>query len=114
MNQPGLKEFLHENNLLFEDIFEIKEANGQEGIFCSDVAELVKRVSSRRGHANEAPLLFKLGIDSGRGSLKASVSLLFEDDPLLQIEEIPSKRRQTYRLRQDLQRDDGSHLSKGS
>lgn len=93
--QPGLKDFLHENNLLFEDIFEIAKINGHEGIFCTDVGKLVETVSAKRGY-DEPPVLFKLGLDSGRGTLKASVSILFDGDPLLGTQRPPPKKRLTF------------------
>lgn len=94
--EPGLQDFLQKNNLIFEDIFEITEINGHEGVFCTDVSKLVQRLSEKRGHNDEPPVLFKLGLDSGRGTLKASVSLLFHGDPLLETGGPPPRKRRTF------------------
>jgi hypothetical protein len=93
--EPRLRDSLHESNLLFEDVFKIAEINGHEGVFCSDVAQLIERVSAERGHA-QPPVLFKLGLDSGRGTLKASASFLFSGDPLLETGGPPSKKKRTF------------------
>lgn len=95
--QPHLKKFLSDNNMLFDDLFDIVENSGMEGVFCNDVNELIKRVSERRGHDDE-PVMFKLGLDSGRGSLKASISLLFAGDEMLESEATsgPKKGRICY------------------
>jgi len=88
--QPNLKSFLSDNNLLFDDLFDIVEISCMKGISCNNIEALIKHVSSRRGH-DDQPVMFKLGLDSGRGSLKASMSLLFASDEMFQSESLPKK-----------------------
>jgi hypothetical protein len=93
--EPNLKSFLRDDNLVFVDLFDAVEVSGLEGICCNDIDEFIKRVSTRRGH-DDQPMMVKLGLDSGRGSLKASVSLLFANDEMFQSEHQSKKPRRSF------------------
>lgn len=51
-------------------------------MICTDVMELARRVCKARGWTFDEVSLLKIGVDSGQGSLKASMSLLREEDLL--------------------------------
>ena len=87
----NLKSFLKDKNSEFEDIFEFEQVNGEEVIFCSDVAEHSRRVSNKRGH--NSPKLVKIGLDGGQGTLKCAATYLFESDSIFETSEPASKRR---------------------
>ena len=49
-------------------------------MICTDVDKLVSRVCKARGWSPGEVEVVKIGVDSGQGSLKASMSLLREED----------------------------------
>ena len=64
---PGLKQSITEENVKFEDIFEISSCeDGSQVVTCTDLGEFIHRVSEGRGHIVE-PDYIKLGMDGGRG-----------------------------------------------
>jgi len=96
--QPNLKKMLEESNLLFDDIFTVENFGDGEAVFCTDVTELIRRVSKIRDHDIDIPKLFKLGVDGGRGSLKCSLSLLFPDDDVFNPATNGERSRRLYGL----------------
>ena len=88
-----LKSFLKEKNNEFLDIFEYENVDGEEVIFCSNVAEHISRISRKRGHSE--PKLIKIGLDGGQGTLKCAASYLYESDEIFDLSssETPAKRR---------------------
>ncbi len=59
-----------------------EEISGTEDyvVMLTDLHEFLARMCAERGHTVNDIIIRKLGIDSGRGSLKASISILFDED----------------------------------
>ena len=64
----------------FENTFKVHEDDKDGGVICTDVDKLVSRVCKARGWSPGEVEVVKIGVDSGQGSLKASMSLLREED----------------------------------
>ena len=75
--QPNLPAHLTSQNSLFSDFFSKKTilVKGRQHpvVFCTDVVGFIAKINSIRGCK---PDLIKIGIDSGRGSLKITLSLV--------------------------------------
>ncbi len=78
--EPNFRRNTDQRNLRLSDLFEQCEFHEHPAVFCSDCAELLARISAERRHDIADIDLIKINIDSGRGSLKVTMNVLYDDE----------------------------------
>ena len=68
-----IKPKMQMENKAYKDLFQATTFENKPVVFCSEVKELLCRVQKSR---EDAPDYYRLGLDSGRGSLKMTISVM--------------------------------------